>query len=139
MHDVTASVPSSKSIKGRLVPFLPFLVGGILAAVGLELYKTFTTYSVAVLPVTEMSIPRFSPVRARSDLPLRSGRLSFAVSGLVEEMAVEPGDRVTAGEVMARLRLLPGSAQRLRDIRGTEQTYKEMAGRLGAGWKLVAL
>ena len=47
VHDVTASVPSSKSIKGRLVPFLPFLVGGILAAVGLELYKTFTTYSVA--------------------------------------------------------------------------------------------
>lgn len=132
VQDDAASASSSRSIRDKLAPLLPFVIGGILAAAGLEFYKTFTTYSVAVLPVTEMSIPRFSPVRARSDLPMRSGRLSFAVSGLVEEMAVEPGDRVTAGEVMARLRLSPSSAKRLRDIRGTEQSYKEMAGRLGA-------
>ena len=115
---------------GKLI--LPFLIGGFLSAAGLKLFETFTTYAVEVIPVREMSIPRFSPVRARSDIPMRSGRLSFASSGVVEELRVSAGDPVANGQIMAQLRLPTQVNDKLAELGARKRQYSEMASRLGA-------
>ena len=112
-------------------PLLPFAFGVILAALGVLLYDLMTTHRVVVVEVNEVSIPRFSPVRAGSDIPLRSGRLSFARNGLLETLSVKRGERVSSGQILAQLRLPPRVSKELSSLEQLKGVYSDMVLRLG--------
>ena len=112
-------------------PLLPFAFGVILAAFGVLLYEFVTTHRVVVVEVNEVSIPRFSPVRAGSDIPLRSGRLSFARNGVLETLSVERGDRVSNGQILAQLRLPSTVSKALSGLEQLRSDYNDMVLRLG--------
>ncbi|MFQ5460086.1 MAG: biotin/lipoyl-binding protein, partial [Anaerolineae bacterium] len=58
-------------------------------------------------PTVDTAVRRVVTADGALVLPIPPQTLAFPASGTVLEVAVEPGDRVTAGQLLARLDLLP--------------------------------
>lgn len=86
---------------------LPLLIAPLLAACGPEAGEARASASPAVRPVrVEAPQPAGPTAQVRATGRLESAeelRLAFKVGGVIAEMAVDTGDPVRAGEILARL------------------------------------
>ncbi len=109
----------------RLLPLLPFL---LLAACG----RPAAQPAAATPPVRVRAEPvvvstRAIPVRVPGVVTRRSEyALAFKVGGLVETVAVRPGDRVEAGQELARLDLAEIDAQLAQARSAVEKARRDL-------------
>ncbi len=97
----------------KLLPYavLAFLVFGIPATGGLLWLRSQPVEEPPVLGSPEIRDIVIQTVATGSVVPRDEVALKARVSGVVEALLVEPGDAVEAGQLIARIRVIPDSAR----------------------------
>jgi len=97
----------------KLLPLavLGFLVLGVPATGGLLWLRSRPVEAPPVLGAPETRDITIKTVATGSVVPRDEVALKARVSGVVAELLVEPGDTVEAGQLIARIRVIPDSAR----------------------------